>query len=88
MGRNELNFHLNRILNEKLSTGLFIHTDHRNEKHDKNNDGFLDSPLVEGYNIFNRWQLTDLERGLVGFFGIKFMKMKKRVVKSLIPTVC
>ena len=78
MGRNELNFHFNRILNEKLSTGLFIHADHRNEKHDKNNDGFLDIPLVEGYNIFNRWQLTDLERGLVGFFGIKFMKNEKK----------
>ena len=77
MGRNELNFHFNRILNEKLSTGLFIHADQRNEKHDKNNDGFLDTPLVEGYNVFNRWQLTDLERGLVGFFGIKFMKNEK-----------
>ena len=73
-----MNFHLNRILNEKLSTGLFIHADQRNEKHDKNNDGFLDTPLVEGYNIFNRWQLTDLERGLVGFFGIKFMKNEKK----------
>ena len=78
MGRNELNFHLNRILNEKLSTGLFIHADQRNEKHDKNNDGFLDTPLVEGYNIFNRWQLTDLESGLVAFFGVKFMKNEKK----------
>ena len=78
MGRNELNFHFNRILNEKLSTGLFIHADQRNEKHDKNNDGFLDTPLVEGYNIFNRWQLTDLESGLVAFFGVKFMKNEKK----------
>ena len=77
MGRNELNFHFNRMINEKLSTGLFIHADHRKEKHDNNNDGFLDIPLVEGYNIFNRWQLTDLEKGVVSFFGIKFMKNEK-----------
>ena len=77
MGRNELNFHFNRMVNEKLSTGLFIHADHRKEKHDGNNDGFLDIPHVEGYNIFNRWQLTDLEKGVVSFFGIKFMKNEK-----------
>ena len=77
MGRNELNFHFNRTINEKLSTGLFFHADHRKEKHDGNNDGFLDTPLVEGYNIFNRWQLTDLEKGVVSFFGIKFMKNEK-----------
>ena len=77
MGRNELNFHFNWMINEKLSTGLFIHADHRKEKHDSNNDGFLDNPLVEGYNIFNRWQLTDLEKGVVSFFGIKFMKNEK-----------
>ncbi len=77
MGRNELNFHFNRMVNEKLSTGLFIHADHRKEKHDSNNDGFLDIPHVEGYNIFNRWQLTDLEKGVVSFFGIKFMKNEK-----------
>ena len=77
MGRNELNFHINRKVNKKLSTGLFIHADHRKEKFDGNNDGFLDSPLVEGYSIFNRWQLTDLEKGIVSFFGIKFMKNDK-----------
>ncbi len=77
MGRKEMNLHLNKKLNEKFSTGLFIHADKNSTIHDDNYDGFLDHPIYKGFNFFNRWQYTDLEKGVVGFLGFRFMKNEK-----------
>jgi len=78
MGRNEMNFHLNKKLNEKFSTGLFLHADNNSTIHDDNLDGFLDHPNYKGVNFFNRWQYTDFEKGIVSFLGFKFLKNEKK----------
>ena len=77
MGRFELNFHMNEKINEKLSSSVFLHADKNSTTHDDNFDGFLDHPKYKGFNIFNRWQYTDLQNGLVGFFSLKILKDEK-----------
>ena len=77
MGRNELNFHLNKKMNELVSTGFFLHMNENNSIDDHNLDGFLDYPKSKGINIFNRWQYTNVEKGVVSFLGLRFMKDEK-----------
>lgn len=54
-GRYEANADASWHVNDKLSTGLFVHYSNDKVQHDKNKDGFLDSPLKEQVNIMNRW---------------------------------
>ena len=77
MGRNEMNFHLNRNINNKISTKFFLHADNNNSIHDNNSDGFLDHPNYKGINFFNRWQYINLEKGIVSFLGLRYMKEDK-----------
>ena len=78
MGRNEFNFHLNKKLNPKLNTIFFVHADNNTSIHDNNSDGFLDHPTFKGFNFFNRYQYTDLEKGIVSFLGFRYMKNDKK----------
>ena len=78
MGRNEFNFHLNKKLNSKLNTIFFVHADNNTTIHDDNYDGFLDHPTFKGFNFFNRYQYTDLEKGIVSFLGFRYMKNDKK----------
>jgi WD40 repeat protein len=55
-GRYELNTHYNAAVSDKWSTGFYVHGNLREEKFDKNNDGFLDMPLANQINVMNRWQ--------------------------------
>ena len=75
-GRLELNTHFNTTLNEKWSTGMYIHADRRGEKFDNNNDSFLDVPLAKQINVMNRWQYTNLEKGLISFLNFRFWMIK------------
>ncbi len=77
-GRLELNTHVNQKLNDKWSTGLYIHGNYRGEKFDKNNDAFLDVPLAEQINIMNRWQFIDNEKGWVSFLSLRYMDDMKQ----------
>ena len=77
-GRLELNTHFNTKLNEKWSTGVYIHGDRRGEKFDNNRDSFLDLPVGNQINVMNRWQYTNLERGLISFFNFQFLDDKKQ----------
>ena len=77
-GRLELNTHFNTKLNEKWSTGVYIHGDRRGEKFDNNRDSFLDLPVGNQINVMNRWQYTNLERGLISFFNFRFLDDKKQ----------
>ena len=77
-GRLELNTHFNTKLNEKWSTGVYIHGDRRGEKFDNNRDSFLDLPIGNQINVMNRWQYTNLERGLISFFNFRFLDDKKQ----------
>jgi len=77
-GRFELNTHFNQKYSDKLSATLFIHGNSRQTKNDMNNDGFLDNPIGKQVNILNRWQYNDIEKGIVSFFNIRYMKDEKQ----------
>lgn len=77
-GRLELNTHFNTKLNEKWSTGVYIHGDRRGEKFDNNRDSFLDLPVGNQINVMNRWQYTNLEKGLISFLNFRFLDDKKQ----------
>lgn len=77
-GRLELNTHFNTKVSDKWSTGLYVHADNRNRRFDNNQDGFLDNPLTNQFNIMNRWQYTNPEKGWVSFFNIRVLNDEKR----------
>ena len=78
-GRLELNTHLNHKLSDKLSAGLYIHGNRRDQEEDRNKDGFLDAPLANQINVQNRWQYQDPENGWVSFFNVRFLNDEKQV---------
>jgi len=77
-GRLELNTHFNQKLNDKWSTGMYIHVNNRSWKRDENNDNFMDAPLTNQINLMNRWQYTNDESGWVSFFDFRYMKDNKQ----------
>ncbi|MGI9550062.1 MAG: TonB-dependent receptor [Aurantibacter sp.] len=78
-GRLELNTHINYKLNDKWSTGLYIHGNKRSQEEDRNNDGFLDAPLADQINVMNRWQFQNPETGWVSFMNMRFLNDEKQV---------
>jgi len=78
-GRQEANLQGNWKINNKWSSGLFVHGNQRTQEMDGNGDAFLDVPLAKQYNILNRWQYTDAEKGWVGFASIRLMEDDKQV---------
>jgi outer membrane receptor for ferrienterochelin and colicins len=81
-GRFELNNHLNTKLNDKWSTGLYLHGNLRDNKVDMNDDGFLDMPLQRQLNVMNRWQFTNAEKGWVSFLNLRYLTDEKQVGQS------
>ncbi len=77
-GKTELNTHINTLLSEKWSTGLYLHNNNRSEKFDRNNDSFLDMPLLKQLNIMNRWQYSDPEKGLITFLNLRYLTDQKQ----------
>lgn len=77
-GRFELNTHLNTKVSERWSTGLYLHGNLRKSKFDKNDDSFLDAPLMQQVNVMNRWQYIDQENGYIGFFNIRYLNDEKQ----------
>jgi outer membrane receptor for ferrienterochelin and colicin len=43
-------------LNDKWSTAIFLHAENLSHKVDDNDDSFLDMPLMNQINVFNRWK--------------------------------
>ena len=78
-GRKEANLQGNWKINDKWSSGLFVHGNQRTEKIDGNGDDFLDVPLAKQINVLNRWQFTNNEKGWVGFGTIRIMQDQKQV---------
>lgn len=76
--RMEVNVHLNTKVSEKWSTGLYLHGNTHNKKHDVNDDGFLDMPLYNQINIMNRWQYTNQEKGFVSFINFRYLNDAKQ----------
>ncbi|MCL1608158.1 MULTISPECIES: TonB-dependent receptor [Mediterranea] len=54
-GRYEANADASVKLTDKWSTMLLAHYENETRSHDANDDGFADLPMVEQYNLFNRW---------------------------------
>ena len=77
-GRLEINSHFNTKLNEKWSTGLYIHGDRRGDKFDNNKDSFLDLPVGNQINLMNRWQYVNSEKGLISFLNIRYLNDEKQ----------
>ncbi|MCX7551817.1 TonB-dependent receptor [Xanthomarina sp. F2636L] len=76
--RLELNTHLNTKVSDKWDTGLYIHGNIHNKKHDVNKDGFMDMPIYNQINLMNRWQYTNPEKGLVSFINVKYLNDGKQ----------
>lgn len=76
--RIELNTHINTKLSENWSTGLYLHGNTHQKKHDVNDDGFLDMPLYNQINIMNRWQYTNGEKGIVSFINLRYLNDGKQ----------
>ena len=77
-GRTELNTHFNKQISDKWSTGLYLHANNRSQKFDRNNDSFLDMPLTNQINILNRWQYINLQKGIISFLNVRFLKDDKQ----------
>jgi len=77
-GRTELNTHFNTDLTDKWSTGLYVHANNRSQKFDRNKDSFLDVPLSKQLNIMNRWQYSNLEKGLISFLNVRYLNDEKQ----------
>lgn len=82
-GRLELNTHLNTKVSKRWSTGLYIHGNMRETEFDKNDDSFLDAPVMQQVNLMNRWQYIDQENGYVGFINLKYLNDEKQTGQSL-----
>jgi len=76
--RLELNTHVNTQVSDKWHTGLYVHGNTHQEKHDVNDDGFLDMPLYDQINVMNRWQYTNTEKGFVNFFNVRYLNDSKQ----------
>ena len=76
--RLELNTHINTKVNDKWSTGFYIHGNTHQAKHDVNHDGFLDMPLYNQINVMNRWQYTNPQKGIVSFINLRYLNDAKQ----------
>ena len=71
-GRYEGNADAAFILNDKLSTGVFLHYSTEQSEHDDNDDSFLDMPKKHQFNVMNRWLYTSGR--YFSQFGFRFVQ--------------
>lgn len=78
--RLELNTHVAKKFGDNLSTLIFAHASRNNllgqNGMDRNKDGFMDMPMAEQYNIFNRWHYR-IKNKAEGQFGVRFLSENK-----------
>lgn len=79
-GRIEGNADGNILLNDNLATGLFLHYSNDKQSHDANKDGFLDRPLLEQFNVLNRW--TYNKGRLHSEWGAKYIRENRQSGQS------
>jgi outer membrane receptor for ferrienterochelin and colicins len=75
-GKKEGNIYSATKLNDKLSTMLFIHGEDFNKEVDKNDDSFLDQPMMNQLNLFNRWKYED-GKNIHAQLGIKILNEER-----------
>jgi len=73
MERLEINTHYNTNLSNNWDYGLYFHANKKDNSDDRNNDGFRDSPTGNQINIYNRFQYTNPEKGLVSFIDFNYV---------------
>jgi len=73
MERLEINTHYNTNLSNNWNYGLYFHANKKDNSDDRNNDGFRDSPTGNQINIYNRFQYTNAEKGLVSFIDFNYV---------------
>ncbi len=71
-GKLEGNTNASVKLNDKWSTMISVHAENMQTKTDKNDDSFIDMPLLKQTIFFNRWKYIGGE-GFVTQFGIKIL---------------
>lgn len=69
MGRAEANVHVGGKIGKKWSSVLLIHGNTMQAKNDNNNDGFLDMPMRDQINVFNRWKFKG--KKYMAQFGVR-----------------
>mgnify|MGYP002789629322 CR=1 FL=1 len=75
--RFELNTHISQTLSQRWKSLLLVHGNARVVQNDMNHDGFLDNPTGQQVNILNRYQYTNNEKGVVGFFTFRYLNDQK-----------
>jgi Outer membrane receptor for ferrienterochelin and colicins len=70
-GRVEANADVSVLLNEELSSGLFLHYSSEQKDMDENKDLFLDSPLRQQVNLLNRWYFKNDK--IISQAGIQYL---------------
>jgi len=71
-GRMEANLNISNKISKKVSTALLLHGNVKNNKSDRNNDGFLDKPIGNQLILVNRWKIA-WKNGIKSQIGIKTM---------------
>ena len=76
--RYEVNARYNKKITDNLATGIYLHSNLREGKIDRNSDNFLDTPFAKQINFMNRWQFLDSEKGWVSFFNTHYLLDEKQ----------
>jgi outer membrane receptor for ferrienterochelin and colicin/copper chaperone CopZ len=71
-GRYEGNLTLKQKVSSNWSTALLLHGKTQYQRHDRNDDGFLDMPLGQNFFATNRWKYQDAS-GLQGQIGLRYV---------------
>lgn len=71
LGKIEGNMNTRFQLNDKWSTAILAHVENMSVKHDLNGDSFLDQPLINQVNLFNRWRYVNHQFRMR--FGFKYL---------------
>ncbi len=71
--RMEANADASIHLNENVQTAIFGHYSNDTQGHDVNNDGFLDYPKTEQFNLMNRWSHQSDNGNYVAQYGARFV---------------
>lgn len=81
-GRVEANANIKIGINDRWGTAFLLHGSNASFKHDRNTDGFLDSPLSRQYLLLNRWEFhgPNGEHFQFGVKGIHIDKVGGQVV--------
>lgn len=73
MGRSEGNWYSRHRLNDKWTTAFLLHGNLQQRKNDVNQDGFLDIPLGNQWNVLNRWRYDD-GKGMMVQLGVQALQ--------------